>query len=818
MIPARELTPEQLYRFCDPGALDFSTTAELADLDATLGQQRAMDAVRFGSGMRHDGYNIFAFGPSGTGKFTMIRTFLNGRAPVETTPDDWCYVNDFSDPSRPRTLRLPAGTAPALRDDVRRAIDELRAAIPTAFDSDHYRAQRRAIVEEIKSRQEADLAAIEARASAHGIAMAQTPAGIVFSAMLDGEVVSQERFNALSKEERERISADMEGVHREMHEMLQKLPSLEREGREKTRALDEATTVGAVGTLLDELRARYASLPDVVAFLDAVRADVIENAAEFKAPRETPLAPMIEAAQGRAVVESFFRRYAINVIVTNRPGSGAPVVVEDLPTLQNIVGGIEHMSHLGSLVTDFSLIRAGALHRANGGYLLLDAQKLLTQPFAWEALKRSLRARAIRLESGSEMLGIVSTTTLHPQPVPLDVKIVLIGEASIYYLLSRYEREFGELFKVAADFDDKLDRSIDSERSYSRYIATEIRREKLLPFDRDAVARTIEHCVRAAGSADRLTTHRVTLGDLLRESDFRARETGHVVVAREDVQLAIDERRRRASRVQERVLEEIERGTLLVTTDGDAVGQINGLSVIELDGYAFARPSRITASVRLGQGELIDIEREVELGGAIHSKGVMILGGYLGSHYASGVPLSLSARIVFEQSYGGVDGDSASAAELLALLSAIANIPLRQSLAITGSVNQRGGIQAIGAVNEKIEGFFDLCHARGLHDHGVIIPASNVRDLMLRADVVAAVARGEFHVYAVATIDEALEILTGMPAGERGLEGEYLAGTANFRVDESLTSMAMSRLEFANLASGEGELAAGSRLGLNGQG
>ena len=804
-MTARELTADQLYRPCNPITLDDPTNGH-PGAEPFIAHERAMDAVRFGSGMRHDGYNIFALGPSGTGKFSMIRRYLLERALHEPAPDDWCYVNDFSEPTRPRTLRLPAGTGPILRDDVRRAIDELRAAIPSAFDSDRYRAARAGILEEIKGRQAAQLAEIERHAAEHDIGMLHSPGGIAFTALVDGEELSQERFETLPKEEQARITGALETVHREMHEMMMQIPAWEREGREKIRALDATTTVGAVGTLLDELRARYATHPGVVAYLDDVQADVIENAAEFRAPRETPLAPLIEAAQGRSAADAFFRRYSVNALVTSSAEGGAPVVVEDLPTLQNIVGGIEHLSHMGSLVTDFSLIRSGALHRANGGYLLLDAQKVLTQPFSWEALKRALRARAIRPESGSEMLGIVSTTSLHPEPIELDVKVVLVGEAEIYYLLCRLDREFGELFKVAADFDDQVERTPEAELRFAWYISSEAGREQLLPFDAGATARAIEQLVRASGSADHLSTHLVTLGNLLRESDYRAREATHDRVRREDVERAIAEERRRASRLQERVIEEIGRGTLLIETSGTAVGQVNGLSVIELNGHAFARPSRITASVRLGQGELIDIEREVELGGPIHSKGVMILGGYLGSHYAASVPLSLAARIVFEQSYGGVDGDSASSAELYALLSAIANVPLKQSLAVTGSVNQRGEVQAIGAVNDKIEGFFDLCVARGLCGQGVVIPAANVRHLMLRADVVDAVRAGSFHIHAVRTIDEGLEILTGQPAGERGLDGEYLVGTFNHRVDERLTSMAMTRLEFASLANGQGAI------------
>jgi len=547
---------------------------------------------------------------------------------------------------------------------------------------------------------------------------------------------------------------------------------------------------------MDELRKKWLDLAEVVSFLDDIQKDVIENVDEFLTPPDHPLAALMGvnvpwAPRGPA----FFRRYQVNVLIERGTAGGAPVVYEDHPTYQNLVGQVEYIAHMGALSTDFTLIRPGALHRANGGYLILDAYKLLTQPYAWDALKRSLRSSRIRIESLGEMLGLMSTMTLRPEPVPLGVKVVLVGDRMMYYLLSALDSEFHELFKVASDFEEHLERSAESELLYARWIGTIARHEELLPLDCGAVGRVIEQSSRSAGDSQKVLAMRRTLSDLLRESDYWARQQGRSVMTTEDVQRAIDAQIHRADRIREKLLEEIVRGTLLIDTEGERIGQVNGLSVVTLPGYSFGHPSRITARVRLGKGEVIDIEREVELGGPIHSKGVLILSGFLGGRYAADHPLSLHASLVFEQSYGGVEGDSASSAELYALLSALSGLPLKQSLAVTGSVNQHGEIQAIGGVNEKIEGFFDLCLARGQRNgQGVVIPASNVRHLMLRQDVIEAVRSSNFHIYAINTIDQGMQILTGVAAGERDAAGKFPEGSVNQRVEARLIALAEKRL------------------------
>lgn len=789
------LPPEALFRRCNVSEFQFQTTADLQDLGEFVGQDRALEAVRFGVGIRRQGFNLFLLGPAGTGKYAIAHDFLSRRAVEEPAPDDWCYVNNFDASEKPRALRLPPGQGVLLRDDMLRLVENLKSAIPSAFESENYRARKHAIEEEVKEREEKAFEELQQEAGRENITVVRTPTGFVLAPTRNNQILDPDDFEKLSDREREKIGSSINRLQGRLHDTLQLMPRYEQEGREKIRELNSEVAIFAVGHLIDALRKKYAELPQVVGFLDAAQKDIIQNVNEFLAPPESPLAALMGASMPLGPRDSaMLRRYQVNLLVGHGGNHGAPVVYEDHPTYQNLIGQVEYIAHLGALSTDFNLIRPGALHRAGGGYLILDAYKLLLQPYAWEALKRALRSSQIRIESLGQMLSLVSTVSLEPEPIPLNVKVVLVGERLLYYLLCSLDSEFSELFKVAADFDDDIDRSPVTELLYARLIGTIARREGLLAFDRGAVGRLIEHGSRLAGDSQKVLTHRRTLADLLRESDYWARESAQAVVRPEDVQRAIDAQIRRASRMRERLLEETLRGTLLIDTAGEHVGQINGLSVVELAGFAFGHPTRITARVRMGKGEVVDIEREVELSGPIHSKGVLILSGFLGARYAESHPLSLSASLVFEQSYGAVEGDSASSAELYALLSALSDLPIKQSLAVTGSVNQYGRIQPIGGVNEKIEGFFGLCESRGLDGQGVIIPASNVRHLMLRRDVTDAVTAGKFHIYAVEMIDQGIEILTGVPAGERDLSGKFPDGSVNQRVEAKLIEFAEKRL------------------------
>jgi lon-related putative ATP-dependent protease len=801
----KPLPPEALYRHCDPQQFNFETTAELEDLAEVIGQPRAVEAVRFGVGIEHTGYNIFALGPAGTGKHSLVSQFLGQRAATEPPPFDWCYVHNFEQPHRPRALRLPPGTGVQLRDDMKRLVEDLHTALVSAFESDEYRMRQRVIEEEFKEQQERAFEGLQQRAQERGFALLRTPAGLVFAPLRNGEVLPPEEFQKLPEAERKRLKDEVEMLQEELQNILLQVPRWEREARERVRALDREVTNFAVGSLFDELRKKYGNLPEVVEYLNAVQRDVVENVKDFLRPEEPPSSDTSGPPVPYSLIRpSSLRRYQVNVLVDHSTSKGAPVIYEDNPTYQNLLGRVEHLAQMGMLVTDFNLIKPGALHRANGGYLILDARKVLLMPFAWEGLKRALQSRQIRIEPIDQMLSLISTVSLEPEPIPLDVKVALLGDRLLYYLLCELDPDFGELFKVAADFNEEMDRTPENQLLYARLIATQARRERLRPFDRFAVARIIEHSSRLAEDAEKLSARMRGIIDLLREADYWAGEAGHPVVSAADVQRAIDAQIYRANRMQERLREEMLRGTILIDTDGAQIGQVNGLSVMTLGDYSFGHPSRITARVWMGKGEVINIEREVEMSGPIHSKGVLILSGFLGARYAADQPLSLSASLVFEQSYSGVEGDSASSAELYALLSAIAEVPIKQSLAVTGSVNQHGQIQPIGGVNEKIEGFFDVCKARGLTgEQGVLIPAANVKNLMLRQDVVEAVAAGKFHIYPIETIDQGIEILTGMPAGERDEAGNYPEGTFNARVKARLAELAEKQAAFR--AAGEEE-------------
>ena len=799
------LSAAQLYRRCDPESLDFRSTDDLADLADPPGQARADGAIRFAVDIRHEGYNLFAMGPEGIGRRTLVRRLLEQQARGSATPPDWCYVLDFKSPHLPRALQLPAGRAPEFRDAMRRLVEDLRAGIPAAFETEEYRTRQKEIESGFEQQQEKALGAVGERARAEGIALLRTPSGFGFAPLMKDAVMSPEDYQKLPEPEQERLQKKIAVLQEELEKVIHEVPKARREAQRRLRELNRQVTSAAVNSLIEELEAEYRTLPEVAAYLAAVREDVLDHAEHFQQSKDGERPTLFGMALPLGDdAESALRRYVVNVLVAHAAQDGAPIVYEENPTHDNLVGRIEHVAKMGTLVTDFSLIKAGALHRANGGYLILDAMKLLGQPFAWEALKRALRAHEIRTESLGQALSLVSTVSLAPQPIPLDVKVVLVGSRLVYYLLHAYDPEFAELFKVAADFEGDLERGPAADHLYARMVGTIARRCKLRPFDRGAVARVIEHAARAAGAAGKLSTHLEGLSDLLREADYWAGAAGRAVATAGDVQHALSAQETRAGRVRDRVHEAILEGTLLIDTRGERVGQANGLAVTELGGRAFGAPHRITARVRLGAGKVLDIERESELGGPIHSKGVLILSGFLAARYAARRPLALQASLVFEQTYGGVDGDSASLAELCALLSAIAEVPLRQSLAVTGSVNQHGDVQAVGGVNEKIEGFFDVCRARGLSgEQGVIIPAANLRHLMLREDVVQAAADGLFAVYAVATADEAAALLGDLPAGERDALGAFPAGSFNARVEQRLVDFARHARAEASRADGK---------------
>lgn len=795
-----KLSPRQLFTRCDPAEFTFETTAELDGSTEIAGQQRAMEAIRFSMGIGHDGFNLFALGSPGTGKQSTVLHYLNHLVPDSPCPDDWCYVYNFDKPRHPRALRLPPGRACELGNDMEHLIDALLGVIPAAFSSEEYQSREKEIHESFQEQQGVAIEALEQNAREHDIALIRTPGGFAFAPIRKGEVIKPDEFMSLKEDEREKIEAEMIRLKDILQSIMAQIPKWQRESTEKLKELNRDVAGFALKPLIGELRTKYADLPELIRHIDAIENDIIGNFEQFleKEPSAQELfmgsGPAKPGEKGR-----FFVRYRVNVMIDNSHTNGAPVVLEDKPATQNLIGDIEHTAQMGTLVTDFTLIKPGALHRANGGYLVLDARRLLLEPFAWEALKKAIRTRQIRIESLAQLYSLVSTVSLEPEPIPLQVKIILIGERRLYYLLSSYDPDFSELFKVAADFEDEMERNPENHLAYARLIGSMAVREKLLPFDRGAVARIVEHGSRLAGDATKLTTHLQGICDLAHEVDYHAVQNGHEQITATDVQAGIDAQIRRSSRIQERIREAMMRDTLLIDTSSEKTGQINGLAVYSLGDRSFGRPSRITARVRMGKGEVIDIEREVEMGGPIHSKGVLILSGFLGARYAAERPLSLSATLVFEQSYSGVEGDSASSAELYALLSAISGLPIRQWFAVTGSVNQNGEVQAIGGVNEKIEGFFDLCQQRGLDGrHGVLIPVSNVTNLMLRDDIVKAVEEGKFSIWPVSHIDEGIEILTGVPAGEPDASGAWPEGSVNARIACRIEAMAKKLKAFVS--------------------
>ncbi len=793
------LTPEQLYKPCSLELLTFKSTEELEDVDILIGQERAMEAIKLGIRIHKSGYNIFAMAPDGTGKLTTVKQLAEHEAHRQPVPSDWCYVHNFSQPAKPKAIRLEAGQGSAFQQDMAGLIDELSVGIPAAFDGDEYRSRAGELENESRQRESREISQLREEAEQAHIIFTETPTGYAFLPADDNnEPLTPEQFSKLDKERQHQFQEAVLNLQERVQAAIKKFPLWRKETKRKLQALNREVAELAVNHSIDELQEKYARQPALLDYLNAVKADIIEHVRDF-IPHGDKVLSFMELPQEPHP----FKRYQVNLMVDLSHKRSAPVVCEDLPNYGNLLGRIDHQAHMGSLVTDFTMIKPGAFHKANGGYLLLDARKLLMQPYAWETLKRTLQAGEIRIESLERALSLISTTSLEPEPIPLNVKIILLGDPLLYYLLSFYDPEFQDFFKVAADFAGSISRGNNS-LEYARLLATIARREKLRPLSHQAVARVIEHSARLAGDAEKLLTHLRSIKDLLVEADYWASENGHTQIANSDVQLAIDQKVYRLDKIRERLYENIERGTIMIDTQGKVTGQINGLSVLQLGEFAFGQPSRITATTRLGNGKVVDIERETELGGAIHSKGVMILSSFIAARYARNTPFSLAASLVFEQSYGQVEGDSASLAELCAILSSLAQVPLRQDLAITGSVNQLGWVQPIGGVNEKIEGFFDVCAARGLTGtQGVIIPATNVPYLMLRWDVVHAAQSGQFHIYAVNTVDEALALLSDSEVGMADAQGLYPAETLNGKIDAQLRQFTEAAKAFAGKSSGD---------------
>ncbi|MCW8911355.1 MAG: AAA family ATPase [Gammaproteobacteria bacterium] len=792
-----ELSSDELYHACDMSLLDFTTTDDITEITDIIGQERALEALDFGFGIKHEGYNLFVSGSTGLGKHTIVKQLLESRVVDHKESNDWCYINNFKRQHNPLFLKLPTGTGNQLRNDMSQLVEDLLVAIPAAFESDEYHARVKEIKDEVIAQEESAFLELDEIARKQNIALIRTPSGYTLGPMRDGKVLTPEEFSILSEKEQEDIKHKIDDLENQVSAAVRKIPVWTRETRKSIKLLNREITQLTVEQFLDELISKYADLLDVIEYLNEAKNGFIEDVDAFRR-FGSPEGFVSEDKDAKAL----FSRFQVNVLVDNSETKGLPVIYEDNPTYNNLVGRIEHLAQFGTLLTDFTLIKAGALHRANGGFLVLDMRRVLTSPFAWEGLKRSLRAHEVRIESLEKMLSVASTISLEPEPIPIDIKVVLTGDRWLYYLLKQYDPEFNQLFKVAVDFSEDITRSSENTILFAQMVARLQHESDFKSFDQQAVALIIEDCARRIEDAEKLSLHMGNLIDLLRESDYWSTQQKHDTVQRNDVQLALDARIRRLDQLRERVHEQVLRGTYLLETEGSKVAQVNALSVIQLGDYAFGRPSKVTATARLGSGKVIDIEREVDLGGSIHSKGVLILSSYMANRYAKNQPLSLSASLVFEQSYGSVEGDSASVAELCALLSALSDLPINQSIALTGSVNQHGQVQAIGGVNEKIEGFFDICKARGLTGkQAVIIPQSNIKNLMLHRDVVEAVENKKFRIYAVETVDQVMELLTGKKAGVADKKGDFPEKTVNGLVQERLSDMNRMRKNFSKSSS-----------------
>ena len=782
-----QLPVEKLRWTCDPEQFDFTTTADLPDLVDAVGQERALRSIEFGLGVRETGFNLYISGQTGTGRTSTIRNLLRQRAKDEPTPDDWVYVYNFKDADNPISLSLPAGRGSELTADMKELVEAFKKDIPKALESKEYESRRTEVLEQYQTQSNELFETLETESEKHGFVLQRTVSGLVIVPQKDDHNFTQDEYDALTEEERAKLEEQGKLLTERLNDVLRQVRDNEKATKDALAQADRELGLSCLGHRLDPLREKYADLEKVLTYLETVQEDILKNLEDFKPQPTQPQIPGLKIARQ----EPSFERYEVNLLVDNKETEGAPIVFESNPTYNNLFGRIEHVMQYGGVaVTDFTMIKAGALHRANGGYLVIDAREVLINPFVWDSLKRCIRTAEIRIEDVLEQYRFMTMVSLKPEPVPLSAKIVLVGTPWIYYLLYYQDPDYRKFFKVKAEFDSSVSRTPVVMQEYALFVATLCRDKKLLHFDRAGVACLLEYTARMVDDQQKLSSRFMEIADFVREASFWAERDGHQVITCSDVRRAAEEQLYRVNRIEERMQELFDDGTIMVDTDGAVVGQINGLSVISLGDHVFGRPSRITARIWLGQAGMVNVEREVKLSGPIHDKGVLILTGYLGGLFARSHPLSLSASICFEQNYDGVEGDSASSTELYALLSSLSGLPIKQGIAVTGSVNQRGQIQPIGGVNHKIEGFYAVCKAKGLTGkQGVLIPKTNERHLMLKEEVVEAIAAGKFHLWSIETIEQGIEILTGVQAGTAGKNGSFPKGTVFYQVAQTLKKM-----------------------------
>ncbi|MGQ0793745.1 MAG: Lon protease family protein [Deltaproteobacteria bacterium] len=785
MKTPKELLPEEVYRFADLSSLGFKTTEQLSQCQGFIGQERAVKAIHFGLGIRHRGYNLYLAGPAGVGKSSVIRAILSDLAATKPTPWDWCYVHNFHNPSEPKTLSFPTGTAKNFRKDMEDLLEMLKINIPKSFESKQYEETKQKILNDSQRLKTSLFDEVQRKAAQSDVQTQFSPTGIVTIPLMRGKPITQEEFNNLDEASREDLRRRKETVDEEVAELFKRARKQEKDDLERIKELEKKVALFAVRDILDSVRDKYKSYPEVIDYMNMMQRHILENIDVFLPDKPEANIPVpFRTPQQKPT----FSEYQVNVLIDNSATSGAPVIFESNPTYINLVGSIEREVRFGILVTDFTMIHPGSIAKANGGYLVLEAADVLRYPMVWDTLKKTLANGELRIEDVYQQYGFVNTAGVKPEPIKVNLKVVLTGSSHLYHLLYAYDEDFRKLFKVKADFDSTVEATDGMLSKYACFIKSSCDTDGLRQFTRSGVEAVVEHCARLAGDRDKLSIQFGAILKILREADYWAEADGaSSYVSREHVEQAIREKINRSNMVEEKIQETMEKGVIMIDVEGEVVGQINGLAVYNMGDYSFGKPSRITCETFMGSEGVANIERKARLSGNIHDKGVLILSGYLGSKYAQDKPLSLSASLGFEQSYDMIDGDSASTAELVAIISSLASTAIKQQFAITGSVNQKGQIQPIGGVNEKIEGFFQVCKARGLTGaQGVLIPHQNARNLMLGREVVEAVREGKFHIYPMETVDDAIEILTGNEAGERGAKGEFTKASVHYLVDKRL--------------------------------
>ena len=796
-----ELSTEQLRYRCSEDDLQFDVSGEASSLPDLPGQERALRALDFGISMDQEGYNIYATGERDSMRLSDIGEQLEKHAETLPVPDDWFYVQDFSQDHKARCLSLPAGKGADFRKDMEQLVEELKRDVPQALESEDYENERNRIVQEVTRKRNAEFAEMEEKAEKEGFSMKRNPSGVIIVPMIDGEPANQEQLNDLPEQKKSEIEKKGTEIEKTLRKIMQNVQEIEKEGQNKIKELERNVAMSAVGHLIDEIKERYKEHKKITEYLEDVSEDVIGHVNEFRSggpdSQNKAQIPDYLSRTSRKQTGDISKRYSVNLIVDNSDKERAPVITETNPTYQRLTGRVERQVRLGALITDFTMIKPGALHRANGGFLLMETEDILQRPYAYRMMKRVLKDGEIRITDLGEEVSLITTVSIEPDPIPLNVKVVLAGSPILYYLLDYYDKDFAMLFRVQADFDTEMERNDDAAGHYIRFLNMCSERENIPQFSPGGAARMIEYGVELAGDKKKISARFDKIRDIALQAAHWAGQNGHETITDRDVQKALDEKIYRSNRIELKIREMIERKKIFISTEQETEGQVNGLSVIQLGDYTFGRPSRITAQTFMGKKGIVNIEREIEMSGPVHNKGVMILSGYLNGTYGRNMPVSLSAQITFEQTYEGVEGDSASSAELYALLSSLSGFPLKQGIAVTGSVNQKGGIQPIGGVNKKIEGFFEVCRASGLTgDHGVLVPQANIANIMLRQEVVDAVERGEFHVYPVNTIDRGIEILTGRKAGERKEDGSFPENTVNRAVQKKLKTFSRALKEY----------------------